>query len=105
MIVYAAILFVLAVTLFIWGCSLYSGNLNSMRANHQRMVKNKVAYGKAAGKALFTMAISQALAGVIALLGEETPYIILTIIVSFIGLILGICCVNKVREELINCEF
>jgi hypothetical protein len=105
MIAYAIILFVLAAILFIWGCLLYKGNLNSMRANHQRMVKNKVSYGKAMGKALFVMSLSQVLAGVIALLGERTAFVLITLVVSVAGMILGIYCINKVQEKLINGEF
>ena len=105
MIAYAAILFVLAAVLLVWGSLLYKGNLNSMRVNHQRMAKDKLSYGKAMGKALFVMSFSQAFAGVIVLFGEMTAFVLITVVVSFAGMILGICCINKVQEKLLNGEF
>ena len=105
MIVYAAILFILATVLLICGFLLYKGYLNSMRANHQRMVKDKESYGKAMGKPLFAISLSQILAGVIALLGERPVFILIAVVISFAGMILGICCMNKVQEKLLNGEF
>ena len=105
MIAYASILFVLAAVLLISGSLLYKGKLNSMRANHRRMVKDKASYGKAMGKALFVMSFSQILAGVIALFGESTVIVLITVVVSFAGMILGIYCLIKVQEKLLNGEF
>ena len=105
MIAYASILFVLAVVLLISGSLLYKGKLNSMRANHRRMVKDKASYGKAMGKALFVMSFSQILAGVIALFGESTVFVLITVVVSFAGMILGIYCLIKVQEKILNGEF
>jgi len=105
MIAYASILFVLAVVLLISGSLLYKGKLNSMRANHRRMVKDKASYGKAMGKALFVTSFSQILAGVIALFGESTVFVLITVVVSFAGMILGIYCLIKVQEKILNGEF
>ena len=105
MIVYATILFVLAAILLISGSLLYKGNLNSMRANHQRMVKDKASYGKAMGKAVFVMGVPQVLAGVIALLGEITVVVILTVVISVGGFLAGLFCMLKVEDRRINQEF
>lgn len=105
MITYAVILFVLAAVLLICGFLLYKGNLYSIRSNHQRMVKDKASYGKAMGKALFVMSFSQILAGVIALFGESTAFVLITVVVSFSGMILGIYCLIKVQENILNGEF
>ena len=105
MIVYATILFVLASVLLISGSLLYKGKLNSMRASDQRMVKDKASYEKAMGKALFVTSFSQILAGVIALFGESTAFVLITVVVSFAGMILGIYCLIKVQENILNGEF
>jgi len=105
MIVYATILFVLAAVLLISGSLLYKGKLNSMRANDQRMVKDKASYGKAMGKALFVMSFSQILAGVIALFGESSVFAVITVVVSFAGMILGTYCLIKVQEKIFDRKF
>ena len=102
---YASVLFVLGAVLLISGSLLYKGKLNSMRANHRRMVKDKASYGKAMGKALFVMSFSQILAGVIALFGESTVFVLITVVVSLAGMILGIYCLIKVQEKLFDRKF
>jgi len=69
------------------------------------MVKDKASYGKAMGKALFVLSFSQILAGVIALFGESTVFVLITVVVSFAGMILGIYCLIKVQEKILNGEF
>ena len=102
---YSVVLFIIATTILFWGFSLYRGNLSSLRPNSYRRVKDKVAYGKAMGKAVFVMGVPQVLAGVIALLGEITVVVILTVVISVGGFLAGLFCMLKVEDRCINQEF
>ena len=102
---YAVVLFIIAMIILLWGFSLYKGNLSSLKPASYKRVKDKVAYGKAMGKAVFVMGVPQVLAGVIALLGEITVVVILTVVISVGGFLAGLFCMLKVEERRINQEF
>ena len=102
---YSVVLFIIATIILFWGFSLYRGNLSSLRPNSYRRVKDKVAYGKAMGKAVFVMGVPQVLAGIIALFGEKTVAVILTVVISFGGFLAGLFCMLKVEDRRINQKF
>ena len=102
---YSVVLFIIAMIILLWGFSLYKGNLSSLRPASYKRVKDKVAYGKAMGKAVFAMGVPQVLAGVIALLGEITVVVILTVVISVGGFLAGLFCMLKVEDRRINQEF
>ena len=102
---YSVVLFIIAMIILLWGFSLYKGNLSSLRPASYKRVKDKVAYGKAMGKAVFVMGVPQVLAGVIALLGEITVVVILTVVISVGGFLAGLFCMLKVEDRRINQEF
>ena len=102
---YSVVLFIIAMIILLWGFSLYKGNLSSLRPESYKRVKDKVAYGKAMGKAVFVMGVPQVLAGVIALLGEITVVVILTVVISVGGFLAGLFCMLKVEDRRINQEF
>ena len=102
---YSVVLFIIAMIILLWGFSLYKGNLSSLRPASYKRVKDKVAYGKAMGKAVFAMGVPQVLAGVIALLGETTVVVILTVVISVGGFLAGLFSMLKVEDRRINQEF
>lgn len=102
---YSVVLFIIAMIIHLWGFSLYKGNLSSLRPASYKRVKDKVAYGKAMGKAVFVMGVPQVLAGAIALLGETTVVVILTVVISVGGFLAGLSCMLKVEDRRINQEF
>ena len=102
---YSVVLFIIAMIILLWGFLLYKGNLSSLRPASYKRVKDKVAYGKAMGKAVFVMGVPQVLAGVIALLGEITVVVILTVVISVGGFLAGLFCMLKVEDRRINQEF
>ena len=102
---YSVVLFIIATIILFWGFSLYRGNLSSLRPNSYRRVKDKVAYGKAMGKAVFVMGVPQVLAGIIALFGEKTVAVILTVVISFGGFLAGLFGMLKVEDRRINQKF
>ena len=67
LVVYAVILFIAAVTLLVIGALVYRGKTSLIHAYHQTHVQDKLAYGKAMGKALMGMSIPLLLAGITAL--------------------------------------
>lgn len=55
---YSVLLFIVAMMILLWGLLLYKGNLSSLRPESYKRVKDKMAYGKAMGKAVFVMGFS-----------------------------------------------
>ena len=102
---YSVLLFIVAMMILLWGFLLYKGNLSSLRPESYKRVKDKMAYGKAMGKAVFVMGFPQVLAGIIALLGEITVVVILTVVISVGGFLAGLFCMLKVEDRCINQEF
>lgn len=102
---YSVLLFIVAMMILLWGLLLYKGNLSSLRPESYKRVKDKMAYGKAMGKAVFVMGFPQVLAGIIALLGEITVVVILTVVISVGGFLAGLFCMLKVEDRCINQEF
>lgn len=102
---YSVLLFIVAMMILLWGFLLYKGNLSSLRPESYKRVKDKMAYGKAMGKAVFVMGFPQVLAGIIALLGEITVVVILTVVISVGGFLAGLFCMLKVEGRCINQEF
>ena len=102
---YSVLLFIVAMMILLWFLLLYKGNLSSLRPESYKRVKDKMAYGKAMGKAVFVMGFPQVLAGIIALLGEITVVVILTVVISVGGFLAGLFCMLKVEDRCINQEF
>ena len=101
MFLYSAILFAVAVLFFFLGRSIYRGNTNLIHDYHQTRVEDKAAYGKAFGKAMFTMAAAMALSGLLALFVHG----FLPVLVLFLGLIAGIIQFILVQKKYNNGVF
>lgn len=101
MFLYSAILFAVAVLFFFLGRSIYRGNTNLIHDYHQTRVEDKAAYGKAFGKAMFTMAAAMALSGLLALFVQG----FLPVLVLFLGLTAGIIQIILVQKKYNNGVF
>lgn len=99
MLAYSVLMFIISVVLIILGILFYKGNIQLMRKYHQRKVKDTLAYGKALGKAYFTMSISPFISGIVGLLGDTTIIIVIAVIIFFIGIIVGVCSFVNVQEK------
>jgi len=95
MFLYAAILLAVAILFFFVGRSIYYGNTNLIHDYHQTRVTDKDAYGKAFGKAMFTMAAVMALSGLLALFVHG----FLPVLVLFLGLAAGIIQIILVQKK------
>lgn len=101
MFLYSAILLAVAVLFFFLGRSIYRGNTNLIHDYHQTRVEDKAAYGKAFGKAMFTMAAAMALSGLLALFVHG----FLPVLVLFLGLTAGIIQIILVQKKYNNGVF
>ena len=101
MFLYAAILLAAAILFFFVGRSIYHGNTNLIHDYHQTKVEDKAAYGKAFGKAMFTMAAVMALSGLLALFVHG----FLPVLVLFLGLTAGIIQIILVQKKYNNGVF
>ena len=101
MFLYSAILLAVAVLFFFLGRSIYRGNTNLIHDYHQTKVEDKAAYGKAFGKAMFTMAAVMALSGLLALFVHG----FLPVLVLFLGLAGGIIQILLVQKKYNNGVF
>ena len=101
MVLYSLILFFAAVPMIIISISIYKGNTNLIHDYHQTNVTDKVAYGKAFGKAMFTMAAAMALSGLLALFVHG----FLPVLVLFLGLSVGIIQIILVQKKYNNGVF
>lgn len=101
MFLYAAILLAVAILFFFVGRSIYQGNTDLIHDYHQTRVKDKVAYGKAFGKAMFAMAASMAASGLLALFTDG----FLPVLVLFLGLSVGIIQIILVQKKYNNGVF
>ncbi len=101
MFLYAAILLAVAILFFFVGRSIYHGNTNLIHDYHQTKVEDKAAYGKAFGKAMFTMAASMAASGLLALFTDS----FLPVLVLILGLTAGIIQIILVQKKYNNGVF
>ena len=95
------IMFAVAVLFFFIGRSIYRGNTDMIHDYHQTKVNDKAAYGKAFGKAMFTISAAMAASGLVALFDEG----LLPILILFLGLTLGIIQIILVQKKFNNGVF
>ena len=101
MVLYSIILLTVSVLFFFLGMSIYRGNTDLIHDYHQTRVKDKAAYGKAFGKAMFIMAASMAASGLLALVTDS----FLPVLVLFLGLAAGIIQIILVQKKYNNGVF
>lgn len=101
MFLYTAILLAVSVLFFFVGRAIYRGNTDLIHDYHQTRVKDKAAYGKAFGKAMFTMATAMGMSGLLALFTDS----FLPVFVLFLGLAVGIIQIVFVQKKFNNGMF
>ena len=102
MLLYSIIMFITFLLLASMSYLIYKGNTNLIHDYHQTKVKDKVAYGKAFGKALFVFSLPLFISGVIGLLGKTKEIVLLSIFVLIVGMIFGMICILRVQKKYNN---
>ena len=99
MLVYAIIMFIVAVIFIGMGIAIYRGKTDLIHDYHQTKVTDKSAYGKAFGKAMLVIATVLLLSGIIGLFENM---IILAVAILVIGLVIGIGGIVGVQKSTIR---
>ena len=99
MVLYSLILFFAAIPMIIISISIYKGNTKLIHDYHQTKVTDKVAYGKAFGKAMLVVSVSLLLSGIIGLFGDTEITAAISLAVLFVGLFIGIACIIAVQKK------
>ena len=97
MILFAVILFAVAVLFGVLAVLIYRGKTELIHDYHRTRVTDKAGYGKAFGKTLAVIAIAMALSGGIALFGEAAMGISMAVL--FLGLAVGIAAILRVQKK------
>lgn len=97
MVLYAIIMFLAAVPMGWVSIAIYRGNTSLIHDYHQTKVSDKVAYGKAFGKAMLIISAALLLSGVVSLLDDTETMVMISLAVLFAGLIVGIACIVAVQ--------
>lgn len=97
MILYAVIMFAVAVLFGIIAALIYKGKTNLIHEYHQTNVQNKATYGKAFGKAMAVFPVAMALSGAAALIGENAMGVAFGILT--LGLTVGIIAILRVQKK------
>ena len=79
--------------------AIYQGKTDLIHDYHQTKVTDKAAYGKAFGKAMFSISISLLLSGIIGLFGASEAIAMISVAVLFIGLFIGITWIVAVQKK------
>ena len=99
MALYSIIMFLAAVPMIRVSIAIYQGKTGLIHDYHQTKVTDKVAYGKAFGKAMFVVSISLLLSGIIGLFGASEAIAMIAVAVLFIGLSIGIAWIVAVQKK------
>lgn len=96
MLVYSVILFLTAMMLIGVGIAISKGKTDLIHEYHQTNVTDKTAYGKAFGRALLVIAMILLLSGIIGLWEDLA---VLSVVVLFVGLCIGMGCIAAVQKK------
>ena len=99
MVLYSIIMFLAAVPMIKISIAIYQGKTGLIHDYHQTKVTDKVAYGKAFGKAMFVVSMSLLLSGIIGLFGASEAIAMIAVAVLFIGLFIGITWIVAVQKK------
>ena len=99
MLLYSIILFLVAAIFTGVSIAIYKGKTDLIHDYHQTKVKDKAAYGKAFGKAMFVITAAILLSGIIGLIEILE---LLAVAVLIIGLIIGFVCIAAVQKKFNN---
>ena len=97
MVLYSVILFLAALPMCIISISIYRGKTDLIHDYHQKKVRDKAAYGRAFGKAMFAVTAALLLSGILGLFGTSETMATIAIAVLFIGLFIAIVWIVAVQ--------
>lgn len=96
MLVYSIIMFLVSALFTVLGIAIYKGKTDLIHDYHQTKVTDKLAYGKAFGKAMLLIATVMLLSGIIGLFEK---LLILAVAILIIGFVLGIGYIVAVQKK------
>ena len=99
MLLYSIIMFLASVPMFIVSIFIYQGKTDLIHDYHQTKVTDKVAYGKAFGKAMLVVFMSLLMSGIVSLFGDTKIVATISLTVLFVGLGIGIACIIAVQRK------
>ena len=95
MVLYAVIMFAVAIPFGILSLQIYRGKTDLIHSYHQEKVKEPAAYGKAFGKALAVFPLTMVASGGLGLLGSA-PVAVGSLVA---GLVIGIAAIVAVQKK------
>ena len=99
MLIYAIIMFVMAVLFFVISVLIYRGKTDLIHGYHQTKVTDQVGYGKAFGKSLSVFGVAMMVSGVIGLIQDSDLIAMVASVVLVIGLGVGTVCIVAVQKK------
>ena len=101
MIVYAVILFAVAVLCLFLGLAIYKGNTKLIHDYHQTNVgeSQRREYGRAFAKGVFAICATLLISGGIALFGEEGSLMAASLVILFVGLTVSIMLLARAQKK------
>ncbi|MBR2611523.1 MAG: hypothetical protein IKC72_00505 [Clostridia bacterium] len=99
MLLYSIIMFLASVPMFIVSILIYQGKTDLIHDYHQTKVTDKVAYGKAFGKAMLVVSMSLLMSGIVSLFGDTKIVATISLTVLFVGLGIGIASIIIVQKK------
>ena len=99
MVLYSVILLLAAIPMMKISIAIYKGKTSLIHDYHQTKVTDKVAYGKAFGKAMMVVSLSLLLSGIIGLFGASETIATIAVAVPFVGLFIGIAWIFAVQRK------
>ena len=99
MFIYSFIMFSVSILLFGFSIVIYKGRTDLIHDYHQTKVSDREAYGKAFGKALFTVGLAPLFSGTVALLDKSKTVALVAVVLLALFLVLGISCICSVQKK------
>lgn len=105
MLSYSVIMFLAAALFTALGTAVYRGRTDLIHSCHQTGVRDRAAYGRAFGKALFFFAASMLLSGAVGLFAKTKPVGFAAVAILLAGLCVGVGCIVAVQKKYNNGVF
>ncbi|MDO4565083.1 MAG: hypothetical protein Q4C04_05665 [Clostridia bacterium] len=101
MIIYSAIMLVVAIPFLIFAVLIYRGQTSLIHIYHQRRVaeKDKPAYARAVAKCLFAITGALIASGIVGLFGESRTVVVCAVAILFAGFIPPIVMFIRVQKR------
>ena len=99
--IYSVILFVAAALFFVIGVLIFRGNTNLIHEYHRRNLAESIkrAYGRSFAKALFLIALTFVISGVVALFSATKAFAVVSVAILLLGLFLSIVMIVRTQNK------